>query len=164
VAQRSALGLGRVKMSGRYPPDRSMSKVEQFEILVLGSGEAGKYLAWTRAKEGSPRCSGRAQMVGRAYRAVGAEMRPVMKRDYKCSAIRRVLVLRRRCCIPGGRSAARPEAQRRSLANGAMRTITGVLCGVRRAGASSDTRDRIQCRGRYVAEERSNRRRSGSAP
>ncbi len=29
-----------------------MSNVEQFEILVLGSGEAGKYLAWTMAKEG----------------------------------------------------------------------------------------------------------------
>jgi pyruvate/2-oxoglutarate dehydrogenase complex dihydrolipoamide dehydrogenase (E3) component len=26
--------------------------VEKFEILVLGSGEAGKYLAWTMAKEG----------------------------------------------------------------------------------------------------------------
>ena len=29
-----------------------MSNVEQFEILVLGSGEAGKYLAWTMAKAG----------------------------------------------------------------------------------------------------------------
>ena len=29
-----------------------MSDVEQFEILVLGSGEAGKYLAWTMAKAG----------------------------------------------------------------------------------------------------------------
>ena len=29
-----------------------MPDVEQFEILVLGSGEAGKYLAWTMAKAG----------------------------------------------------------------------------------------------------------------
>src|SRR2546425_12756246 len=29
-----------------------MSNVEQFEILVLGSGEAGKYLAWTLAEAG----------------------------------------------------------------------------------------------------------------
>jgi len=29
-----------------------VSDVEQFEILVLGSGEAGKYLAWTMAKAG----------------------------------------------------------------------------------------------------------------
>jgi pyruvate/2-oxoglutarate dehydrogenase complex dihydrolipoamide dehydrogenase (E3) component len=29
-----------------------MSDIEQFEILVLGSGEAGKYLAWTMAKAG----------------------------------------------------------------------------------------------------------------
>jgi hypothetical protein len=28
-----------------------MSNVEEFEILVLGSGEAGKYLAWTLAKD-----------------------------------------------------------------------------------------------------------------
>ena len=29
-----------------------MPDVEKYEILVLGSGEAGKYLAWTMAKEG----------------------------------------------------------------------------------------------------------------
>jgi pyruvate/2-oxoglutarate dehydrogenase complex dihydrolipoamide dehydrogenase (E3) component len=29
-----------------------MSGVEQYEMLVLGSGEAGKYLAWTMAKAG----------------------------------------------------------------------------------------------------------------
>src|SRR5262249_61284899 len=29
-----------------------MPDIEQFDILVLGSGEAGKYLAWTMAKEG----------------------------------------------------------------------------------------------------------------
>ena len=29
-----------------------MPDVDKFEILVLGSGEAGKYLAWTMAKEG----------------------------------------------------------------------------------------------------------------
>ena len=36
-------------MSNRTGP---VSDVEQFEILVLGSGEAGKYLAWTMAKAG----------------------------------------------------------------------------------------------------------------
>src|SRR5437870_7933067 len=39
-----------------------MSNVEQFEILVLGSGEAGKYLAWTMAKAGH-----RTAMVERRY-------------------------------------------------------------------------------------------------
>jgi pyruvate/2-oxoglutarate dehydrogenase complex dihydrolipoamide dehydrogenase (E3) component len=29
-----------------------MSEIEKYEILVLGSGEAGKYLAWTMAKAG----------------------------------------------------------------------------------------------------------------
>jgi pyruvate/2-oxoglutarate dehydrogenase complex dihydrolipoamide dehydrogenase (E3) component len=29
-----------------------MSAIERYEILILGSGEAGKYLAWTLAKEG----------------------------------------------------------------------------------------------------------------
>jgi pyruvate/2-oxoglutarate dehydrogenase complex dihydrolipoamide dehydrogenase (E3) component len=29
-----------------------MPDVDKYEILVLGSGEAGKYLAWTMAKEG----------------------------------------------------------------------------------------------------------------
>lgn len=29
-----------------------MPKLEQYNILVLGSGEAGKYLAWTMAKAG----------------------------------------------------------------------------------------------------------------
>jgi pyruvate/2-oxoglutarate dehydrogenase complex dihydrolipoamide dehydrogenase (E3) component len=29
-----------------------MQDVERYEILVLGSGEAGKYLAWTMAKAG----------------------------------------------------------------------------------------------------------------
>src|SRR5438094_3945962 len=29
-----------------------MSNVGQFEVLVLGSGEEGKYLAWTMAKAG----------------------------------------------------------------------------------------------------------------
>ncbi|PYO46571.1 MAG: mercuric reductase, partial [Candidatus Rokuibacteriota bacterium] len=36
-------------LSNRTGP---VSDVEQFEILVLGSGEAGKYLAWTMAKAG----------------------------------------------------------------------------------------------------------------
>ena len=29
-----------------------MQDVERYEILVIGSGEAGKYLAWTMAKAG----------------------------------------------------------------------------------------------------------------
>ncbi len=29
-----------------------MSEVERYQNLVLGSGEAGKYIAWTMAKEG----------------------------------------------------------------------------------------------------------------
>src|SRR5258708_12852445 len=29
-----------------------MPDVERYEILILGSGEAGKYLAWTMAKAG----------------------------------------------------------------------------------------------------------------
>jgi pyruvate/2-oxoglutarate dehydrogenase complex dihydrolipoamide dehydrogenase (E3) component len=29
-----------------------MSSTENFDILVIGSGEAGKYLAWTMAGEG----------------------------------------------------------------------------------------------------------------
>ena len=29
-----------------------MSEIEKYEILILGSGEAGKYLAWTMAKAG----------------------------------------------------------------------------------------------------------------
>ena len=37
-----------------------MPKLEQYDILVLGSGEAGKYLAWTMAKAGH-----QTAMVGR---------------------------------------------------------------------------------------------------
>ena len=29
-----------------------MSEIENYDILVIGSGEAGKYLAWTFAKNG----------------------------------------------------------------------------------------------------------------
>ncbi len=29
-----------------------MSEIESYEILVIGSGEAGKYLAWTMAEAG----------------------------------------------------------------------------------------------------------------
>ena len=29
-----------------------MPEVERYQNLVLGSGEAGKYIAWTMAKEG----------------------------------------------------------------------------------------------------------------
>ena len=29
-----------------------MPEIENYEILVIGSGEAGKYLAWTMAKAG----------------------------------------------------------------------------------------------------------------
>lgn len=40
-----------------------MSNVDQFEILVLGSGEAGKWTAWTMAGEGA-----RTAMVERRWR------------------------------------------------------------------------------------------------
>jgi pyruvate/2-oxoglutarate dehydrogenase complex dihydrolipoamide dehydrogenase (E3) component len=39
-----------------------MPDVERYEILILGSGEAGKYLAWTMAKAGH-----RTAMVERKY-------------------------------------------------------------------------------------------------
>jgi pyruvate/2-oxoglutarate dehydrogenase complex dihydrolipoamide dehydrogenase (E3) component len=39
-----------------------MPDVERYEILVVGSGEAGKYLAWTMAKAGH-----RTAMVERKY-------------------------------------------------------------------------------------------------
>src|SRR6202790_2452506 len=29
-----------------------MADVEEYDVLVLGSGEAGKYIAWTLAKQG----------------------------------------------------------------------------------------------------------------
>ena len=29
-----------------------MAEIEEYEILIIGSGEAGKYLAWTMAKAG----------------------------------------------------------------------------------------------------------------
>ena len=29
-----------------------MSKAEEFDLVVLGSGEAGKFLAWTLASQG----------------------------------------------------------------------------------------------------------------
>jgi pyruvate/2-oxoglutarate dehydrogenase complex dihydrolipoamide dehydrogenase (E3) component len=29
-----------------------MTEIDKFEVLVLGSGEAGKYLAWTLANAG----------------------------------------------------------------------------------------------------------------
>ena len=32
--------------------DRRVSDVETYEMLILGSGEAGKYLTWTMAKAG----------------------------------------------------------------------------------------------------------------
>src|ERR1700757_4515049 len=39
-----------------------MPNVERYEILILGSGEAGKFLAWTMAKAGH-----RTAMVERKY-------------------------------------------------------------------------------------------------
>src|SRR6267143_6518425 len=38
--------------TNRLEGDCTMPDVDKYEILVLGSGEAGKYLAWTMAKEG----------------------------------------------------------------------------------------------------------------
>jgi choline dehydrogenase-like flavoprotein len=34
-----------------------MAEVEKYEVLVLGSGEAGKWTAWTMADEGHARIS-----------------------------------------------------------------------------------------------------------
>ena len=35
-----------------------MTEIDKFEFLVLGSGEAGKYLAWTMAKATANRSGG----------------------------------------------------------------------------------------------------------
>jgi pyruvate/2-oxoglutarate dehydrogenase complex dihydrolipoamide dehydrogenase (E3) component len=39
-----------------------MSNPEQYDLVILGSGEAGKYLAWTLASEGK-----RVAVVERRY-------------------------------------------------------------------------------------------------
>src|SRR5271157_4192191 len=44
--------------------DGPLRDVDKYEILVLGSGKRGKYLAWTMAKEGRRHCSRRGKMVG----------------------------------------------------------------------------------------------------
>jgi hypothetical protein len=49
--------LPRIKVSSAWrslPNDKElkMSRPEHFEMLVLGSGEGGKYLAWHMAKSG----------------------------------------------------------------------------------------------------------------
>jgi pyruvate/2-oxoglutarate dehydrogenase complex dihydrolipoamide dehydrogenase (E3) component len=41
-----------------------MSEVERFDVLVIGSGEAGKYLAWTLAKEGRRTALVERKMIG----------------------------------------------------------------------------------------------------
>jgi pyruvate/2-oxoglutarate dehydrogenase complex dihydrolipoamide dehydrogenase (E3) component len=39
-----------------------MSNPEEYDVVVLGSGEAGKYIAWTQASQGK-----RAVVVERQY-------------------------------------------------------------------------------------------------
>lgn len=41
-----------------------MSTTERYEVLVLGSGEAGKYLAWALAKDGRRTVVVERRMVG----------------------------------------------------------------------------------------------------
>ena len=41
-----------------------MPEIENYEILVIGSGEAGKYLAWTLAKTGHRTALVERKMVG----------------------------------------------------------------------------------------------------
>jgi len=41
-----------------------MRDIEQFDILVIGSGESGKYLAWTLAKTGHRTALVERKMVG----------------------------------------------------------------------------------------------------
>ena len=41
-----------------------MTTTEQYEVLVIGSGEAGKYLAWTWSKEGHRTALVERKMVG----------------------------------------------------------------------------------------------------
>ena len=59
-----------------------MPDAEKYEILVLGSGEAGKYLAWTMAK-GPPHRDGRAEMARRVVpqRRMPAEQEPDLFRQ-----------------------------------------------------------------------------------
>jgi hypothetical protein len=40
-----------------------MADAEKYEILVLGSGEAGKWTAWTMERSGSSHRDGRAEMA-----------------------------------------------------------------------------------------------------
>ena len=41
-----------------------MPTTERFDVLVIGSGEAGKYLAWTLAKDGHRTALVERSMVG----------------------------------------------------------------------------------------------------
>jgi pyruvate/2-oxoglutarate dehydrogenase complex dihydrolipoamide dehydrogenase (E3) component len=41
-----------------------MSEIERYDILVIGSGEAGKYLAWTMAKAGHRTVVVERKMIG----------------------------------------------------------------------------------------------------
>jgi len=43
----AGLRFGKIKRRGSNMPE-----AESYNILVIGSGEAGKYLAWTMAKAG----------------------------------------------------------------------------------------------------------------
>ncbi len=50
-----------------------MSHPEEYDVVVLGSGEAGKYLAWTLAKKGM-----RVVVIERKY--IGAPVPTIIER------------------------------------------------------------------------------------
>ena len=41
-----------------------MQEIENYDVLVIGSGEAGKYLAWTMAGEGQRAAVVERQLIG----------------------------------------------------------------------------------------------------
>jgi pyruvate/2-oxoglutarate dehydrogenase complex dihydrolipoamide dehydrogenase (E3) component len=47
-----------------WPQEKTMSTTEHYDVLVIGSGEAGKYLAWTLSKEGHRTALVERTMVG----------------------------------------------------------------------------------------------------
>jgi glycerol-3-phosphate dehydrogenase len=55
--------------------DEPMPEIEKYEILVLGSGEVGKYLAWTMAKEGRATALIERERVGLGFSSRQVESR-----------------------------------------------------------------------------------------
>ena len=45
-----------------------MPEIESYNVLVIGSGETGKYLAWTMSRAGH-----RTAVVERRYKRIGGE-------------------------------------------------------------------------------------------